>query len=77
MAHRPNINIETIGKNLKKFRINNNYSVKEICDYLGYGSVQAVYKFEKGVGLPQSENLLCFMHLYNISSDDLIYSYDE
>ena len=36
MAHRPNINIETIGKNLKKFRINNNYSVKEICDYLGF-----------------------------------------
>ncbi len=62
----------TIGRNLKYLRIINGYSVEEIREYLQLGSVQAVYKYERGKGLPQADVLLALMELYGVSASELV-----
>ena len=71
------IKLETIGFNLKKYRLRKALTVDQVREYLHLESVQAIYKWEKGKCLPQAENLLLLMHLYNVRAEDLIHVEDK
>ena len=64
--------IKIIGENLRKLRLSAGYSVRDIRDYLGLVSVQSIYKFEKGICMPQAEHLLALMELYNVDAHRLV-----
>ena len=45
------------GKRIKRFIEMSGYTVKEIRDYLGLGSVQSIYHWMEGKSLPSLDNL--------------------
>lgn len=72
MLVRPEYNFKTIGSNLRKLRQANALSVEQVREYLQLGSVQAIYKWERGLGLPQADTLIALMVLYGENRIDAI-----
>jgi len=66
MRVRPEYNFRIIGKNLRRLRKARGFSVEEVRAYMQLGSVQAIYKWERGEGMPQADSLLALMQLYNV-----------
>ena len=64
MRVRPEYDFKVIGNNLKKLRLENHMSVEEVRSYMQLGTVQTIYKWKRGDGLPQADTLLALMQLY-------------
>ena len=47
-------------------------SVKQVMEYMGFESTQAVYKWEAGKCYPQADNLVALAILYNVSPMELL-----
>ncbi len=77
MEKMPFFDIKVVGQNLRRLRKENNLSVKQVRDYLGLESVQAIYKYENGKGYPQVETMFALMKLYNATIEDIITTYNE
>lgn len=72
MWKRPEYQAEIVGRNLKRLRIMNGFSVEDIREYLCLGSVQAIYKYENGKGYPAADALLALMELYDANVEDIV-----
>ena len=72
MMYRPEYDMEVVGKNLKRLRENNALTVEEVREYLRLGSVQAVYKYERGESYPQADTMFALMQLYGASVEDIV-----
>ena len=72
MRRRPEYNMKLIGYNLRRLREAMNFSVEEVRQYLRLGSVQAVYKYEKGVSYPPADTMFALMELYGAELRDII-----
>lgn len=76
------INVSLTSSNLKKYRIQAGYSVREIQKVLSFSSPEAIYAYEKGKYLPTIDNLIVLADVYNVKLDELIvwdlidYDYD-
>ena len=66
-----------IGNNLKKLRLMNNMTVENVKEYMQLGTVQAIYKWERGDCLPQADTLLALMELYGVSRIDRVTGVSE
>lgn len=69
---RPEYDFKVIGKNLRKLRIRQHLTVEDVREYMQLGTVQAVYKWERGESLPQADSLLALMELYQVHSVDML-----
>ncbi len=72
MTYRPEYDMKIVGKNLKRLRVAKNLSVDEVREYLGLGSVQAIYKYEEGKSYPPADTMLALMELYEANLYDMI-----
>lgn len=63
---RPEYDFRLIGRNLKRIREDRHMTVEDVRQYMQLGTQQAVYKWERGDGLPQADTLLALMELYSI-----------
>lgn len=63
--------VET-GKNIKRLRKENGYSVADLQDIFGFNTPQAIYKWQYGVALPALENLVVLSQLFDVPMDDII-----
>ena len=72
MKYRPEYDMKIIGENLKRLREAKSLSVKDVQEYLGFGSVQAIYKYENGKGYPQVDTMFALMELYEADLCDII-----
>lgn len=72
MNYRPENDLHVIGTNLRKLREAKHLSVEYVRQYLMLGSVQAVYKYERGISYPQADTLLALMYLYDATPEDII-----
>ena len=77
MRYRPEYDMKIVGKNLKRLRLANHLSIKEVRDYLRFGSVQAIYKYEAGMGYPQVDTMFALMELYQASLDDIVREHER
>ena len=77
MRYRPEYDMKVIGKNLKRLRESMNLSVDEVREYLCLGSVQAVYKYEKGKSYPQADTMFALMELYEADLHDITRNFEE
>jgi len=68
MNTRPEYDFRIIGENLSRLRKNKHLSVEDVRVYMQLGSVQAVYKWERGDSLPQADTLLALMELYGVTN---------
>lgn len=72
LGHRREYDAKLIGKNLKRLRKSKHLSVEQVREYLGLGSVQAIYKYEAGRNYPQADLLLALLELYDADYVELI-----
>lgn len=68
MSVRPEYDFKVIGDNLKKMRIEKHLTVEEVREYMQLGTVQSIYKWERGDGLPQADSLIALMQLYGVEN---------
>ena len=61
---------------MKAIRKQRNISVKQVMEYMGFESTQAVYKWEAGKCYPQADNLVALAILYNVSPMELLVEED-
>ena len=73
---RPHFDIVASGARMKEIRRQRNISVKQVMEYLGFESTQAVYKWEAGKCYPQADNLVALAILYNVSPMELLVEED-
>ena len=72
MICRPEYDMKQIGQNLRRLRISKKLSVEDVRKYLCLGSVQAIYKYEKGKCCPQADTMFALMELYEAGLKDII-----
>jgi transcriptional regulator with XRE-family HTH domain len=77
MNIRREYDLKVVGGNLKRLREKKHLSVEEVREYLCLGSVQAVYKYEKGKGYPQADTMFALMELYDADLHDIVGDYEE
>ena len=73
---RPHFDIVASGERMKEIRKQRNISVKQVMEYMGFESTQAVYKWEAGKCYPQADNLVALAILYNVSPMELLVEED-
>lgn len=77
MKYRPEYDLKVIGENLRRLRIEKSLSVDEVREYLRLGSVQAVYKYEKGKSYPQADTMFALMELYEANLSDITCKHED
>ena len=73
---RPRFDIVASGERMKQIRKQRNISVKQVMEYMGFESTQAVYKWESGKCYPQADNIVSLAILYNVSPMELLVEED-
>ena len=73
---RPIYNMEASGRRMRQIRKQRKISVKQVTEYMGFESTQAVYKWEAGKCYPQADNLVALAVLYNVSPVELLVEED-
>ena len=74
---RPLFDIVLSGQKMRAIRKARNISVRQVMEYMGFESTQAVYKWEAGKCYPQADNLLALAVLYNVSPMELLVKEDD
>ena len=77
MICRPEYDMKVVGANLRRLREAKHLSVDDVREYLCLGSVQAVYKYEKGKSYPQADTMFALMELYGAGLYDIIKDFTE
>lgn len=77
MICRPEYDMKVVGYNLKRLRVAKNLSVDDVRQYLQLGSVQAIYKYEKGKSYPQTDTMFALMELYDANLYDITKEHEE
>lgn len=73
----PNYDLGVIGKNLRRLRLEKEYSVEYVREYLHLGSVQSIYQYEAGTKYPKADSLLALMELYGATTHDIVAKREE
>lgn len=74
---RPHFDIVASGQKMRDIRKARRISVRQVMEYMGFESTQAVYKWEAGKCYPQADNLLALAKLYNVSPMELLVEEDS
>ena len=74
---RPYVDIVASGRRMRDIRKARKISVRQVMEYMGFESTQAVYKWEAGRCYPQADNLLALAKLYNVSPMELLVEEDS
>ena len=74
---RPHFDIVASGARMKAIRQQRKISVKQVMEYMGFESTQAVYKWEAGKCFPQADNLIALAILYHVSPMELLVEEDR
>ncbi len=72
MKQYPVLSAAAIGKRIRDLRIANHLKVEEVRDYMGFESVQSVYKWQRGESLPTVDNLYALSKLFGTSMDYIV-----
>ncbi len=68
----PEVNPVTVGKRIKKLRVENGFTIRDIQSYFGFNEPSAVYRWESGKTTPSISNLIALRDLYELPNLDSI-----
>ncbi len=68
----PVIDMVATGKNIVRLRKESGLSVADLQDYFGFEAPQAIYKWQKGISLPSTDNLLALGHLLDVTMEEIL-----
>ena len=72
MFNIPTVNLVATGKNIEKLRKEAGYTVKELQNIFGFGTPQAIYKWQHGTALPTVDNLVLLSVIFKVSIDEIL-----
>mgnify|MGYP003296072934 FL=1 len=68
----PIIDMVQTGQNINRLRKAAGISVKELQDIFGFGTPQAIYKWQHGTALPTIDNLVVLAAVLGVKVDDVL-----
>ena len=68
----PMIDMAKTGQNIVNLRKQAGMSVKDLQDAFGFGTPQAIYKWQQGLALPTIDNLVALAALLDVTIDDIL-----
>ena len=72
MCTMPIIDMVKTGQNIVHLRKKAGLSVKDLQTAFGFGTPQAIYKWQQGMALPSVDNLVALASLLGVKVDDII-----
>ena len=72
MFNIPTVDLVATGKNIEKLRKEAGLSVKELQNIFGFGTPQAIYKWQQGATLPSIDNLVMLAKVFQVHIEDII-----
>lgn len=72
MFNIPTVDLVATGKNIEKLRKKAGLSVKELQNIFGFGTPQAIYKWQHGTALPTVDNLVLLSAIFKVSIDEIL-----
>ena len=72
MCTMPFIDMAKTGQNIVVLRKRAGLSVRDLQDVFGFGTPQAIYKWQQGLALPTIDNLVVLADLLGVTIDDII-----
>lgn len=68
----PTIDMVATGKNIEMLRKAAGISVKDLQDIFGFGTPQAIYKWQHGAAMPTIDNLVVLATVLQVKIDDIL-----
>ena len=68
----PTIDMVATGKNIERSRKNAGISVRDLQDVFGFGTPQAIYKWQHGTAMPTIDNLVVLADVLQVRIDDIL-----
>ena len=68
----PTIDMVATGKNIERLRKNAGLSVRDLQDVFGFGTPQAIYKWQHGTAMPTIDNLVVLADVLQVRIDDIL-----
>lgn len=68
----PAIDMAATGRNIANLRENAGLTVKDLQIFFGFGTPQAIYKWQHGTAMPTIDNLVALAMIFEVSIDDII-----
>lgn len=68
----PAIDMVKTGKNIVELRKKAGLSVRDLQNAFGFGTPQAIYKWQQGMALPTIDNLVFLAALLGVKIDDVL-----
>lgn len=68
----PAIDMAKTGQNIVMLRKRAGLTVKDLQDAFGFGTPQAIYKWQQGLALPTIDNMVVLAALLGVTIDDIL-----
>ena len=68
----PAIDMAATGRNIARMRQEAELSVKDLQDFFGFATPQAIYKWQHGTAMPTLDNLVALAMIFGVTMDDII-----
>ena len=68
----PVIDMRGTGLKITQLRKASGKSVKDLQDIFGFGTPQAIYKWQQGAAMPTIDNLIVLSVIFRVSLDEII-----
>ena len=68
----PTIDMVATGKNIEMLRKAAGISVRDLQDIFGFGTPQAIYKWQHGAAMPTIDNLVVLAAVLKVKIDDIL-----
>ncbi|MBR3544463.1 MAG: helix-turn-helix transcriptional regulator [Oscillospiraceae bacterium] len=72
MDRMPVIDLAATGLNIARLRVRAGLRVRDLQDIFGFGTPQAIYKWQRGDTLPTVDNLAVLAVVFGVKIDDIL-----
>ena len=72
MNRMPVINLPATGLNIAYLRVHAGLTVRDLQNVFGFGTPQAIYKWQRGYTLPTVDNLAVLAAVFGVKIDDIL-----
>lgn len=73
----PTIDPVATGSRIKQLRLERHLTIRQIQEYMGFTTEQAICKWQRGESLPTVDNLYALSKLFGIAMEDILVGNDE
>ena len=72
MCAMPTIDMAATGRNIEAMRKAAGFSVRDLQDVFGFGTPQAIYKWQHGTSMPTIDNMVILASVFGVKIDDIL-----